>query len=50
MAEYAFLMQKVDQWRKDMAHLWGEPQYLPSAAPVPTPLPLSGRTVLPEWP
>ena len=23
MAEYAFFLQKVDQWRKDMALLWG---------------------------
>ena len=23
MAEYAFFMQKVDRWRKDMASLWG---------------------------
>ena len=28
----------------------GGPLYLPSAALVPTPLPLSGGTVLPEWP
>ena len=26
----------------------GEPQYLPSAAPAPTPLPLSGKNVLPN--
>ena len=29
---------------------YGGPQYLPSAALVPTPLPPSGKIVLPEWP
>ena len=30
MAEYAFFLQKADQWRKDMALMWGDISICPS--------------------
>ena len=50
MAEYAFFLQKVDQWRKDMALMWGDISICPSLHWFHLPCHSLGGTVLPKWP
>ena len=50
MTEYAFFSQKVDQWRKEMALIWGDIKNLPLAMMVSNSLPFPSGTVLPEQP
>ena len=50
MTEYAFFLQGVDRWRKEMALMWGNINICPSLLLVSYSLPYPSGTVLPEQP